>query len=224
MPSTDPHAVAVTYVGLPISSGGAHSLRHMSRGVAYERTLSFLNACTESVAAAKYSFQVHDVPELREGPRFSEDLRRRFGHYVDIPEGRVTDALDFLDEIDPQPTNQWGMAPVWFTAGFNLRIIDPLTEQALPGQNPARFHAMEYEWGVPLGSSQLRLMLSNTAKVAVELCIPTTDPKVLGRVIPQLQKHAPFKFSPKHWRVWTPTRSGSFKARKLAIPAPPGPG
>ena len=40
---------AVTSVGLPISSGGAHSLGRMSRRTAYERTRSFLEACTEPV-------------------------------------------------------------------------------------------------------------------------------------------------------------------------------
>lgn len=215
---TDPRPAAVTYVGLPIASGGAHSLGRMSRRVAYERTLSFLQTCTEPITAATYSFQVHDVPELPADPRFNAELWRRFGHYVDVPEDRVTDALDYLDEIDPQPANQWGMAPVWLTAGFNFRILDPATGLVLPGQDPARFGSVEYEWGVPLGSSRLRLILSNAAKVAIELCLPDADEDLLRRVVPWLQQHAPFKFSPKHWRAWTPTRSGSFKARKLAMP------
>jgi hypothetical protein len=218
MPMTDPGAAAVTYVGLPISSGGAHSLGRMSHRVAHERTLAFLQTCAKPVTPARYSFRVHDVPQLREEARFNAELWRRFGHYADIPEDRVTDALDYLDEIDPQPANQWGMAPVWFTASFDLRILDPLTGEPLPGQDSARFHAVDYEWGVPLGTSRLRLILSNTARVALELCIPTAEHAVLRRVVPWLQQHAPFKFSPKQWRVWTPTRSGSFKARKLIMP------
>jgi hypothetical protein len=192
----------------------------MARRVAYDRTVAFLRTCTEPAAQADYSFKVHDVPELQPYPRFNAELWRRFGHYVTIDENRVRDALDFLDEIDPQPTNKWGMAPVWFTARFDLRILDPSTGRPLPGQDPARFHGVEYEWGVPLGSSRLRLILHNRAQVGIELCMPDADEDVRGRVVPWLQHHLPFKFSHKQWRVWTPTRSGSFKGRRLAAPNP----
>jgi len=59
---------AVTYVGLPISSGGAHSLGRMSRRAAYQRTIAFLQACTQPVGAIDYTFKVHDVPDLEPVP------------------------------------------------------------------------------------------------------------------------------------------------------------
>lgn len=209
---------AVTYIGLPISSGGAHSLGRMSRRVAYERTMAFLQACTQLVDPIDHRFRIHDVPELEPIPDLGRELKRRFGNKVALAEDRVSEALDFLDDIDPQPTNRWGMAPIWFWVTAKFRILDPATGRPLPGQDPDRFHGVEYEWSVPLGSSGLRLMLENRAQLAMELCVPEADDDVLRRVIPWLQEHLPFTFSPKQWRAWTPTKSGSFKARKMTAP------
>jgi hypothetical protein len=163
-------------------------------------------------------FAVNDVPELKPVPGLERELRRRFGNYARIKAERVSDALDFLDDIDPQPTNQWGMAPLWFWASCRFLILDPSTGRLLPGQNPERFHGVEYEWKVPLGTSYLRLILHNQASLGIELCIPDADEEVMRRVVPWLQKYLPFKFSPKQWRAWTPTKAGSFKVRKMAAP------
>ncbi len=209
---------AVTYVGLPISSGGAHSLGRMSRRAAYQRTIAFLQACTQPVGAIDYTFKVHDVPELGPVPGLERELKRRFGNHVGLQEDRVPDALDFLDDIDPQPTNQWGMAPVWFSVMSKFRILDPTTGRPLPGQDPKRFHGVEYEGTVPLGTSGLRVILHNRALLAIELCIPDADEDLLRRVVPWLQENLPFRFSPKQWRAWTPTKSGSFKGRKTIAP------
>lgn len=180
--------------------------------------MAFLRTCTEPAAPAEYSFQVNEVPDLRRDPRFNHQLRRRFGDYASIGAERVDEALDYLDEIDPQPANRWGMAPVWFTARSALRILDPSTGRPLPGQDPVRFHGVEYEWGVPLGTSRLRLILNNHALIAIELCVPDATDDLLLSVVPWLQKHLPFKLSSKQWRAWTPTKSGSFKGRRMTAP------
>lgn len=212
----DAKLAAVTYIGLPISSGGAHSLGRMPRRVAYERTMSFLGTCTQPHSAIAYSFNVHDVPELPPVPRLERELKHRFGNYLRVQEERVEDALDFLDEIDPQPTNRWGMAPIWFTATSIFKILDPASGHPLPGQDPQRYRGVEYEWGVPLGSSGLRLFLDNHSRLAIELCLPFPDDAVLQRIVPWLQAYLPCKLSEKQWRAWTPTKTGSFKGRKLA--------
>jgi hypothetical protein len=209
---------AVTYIGLPISSGGAHSLGRMSRRVAYERAFEFLRACTEPVGDIGYSFRTHDVPELGRVLRLERELQRRFADPRVIPRLRVGDALDFLDDIDPQPTNRFGMAPIWFRVTSRFLILDPATGAPLAGQDPGRFGGVEYEGRVPLGSSGLRLILHNQAQLGIELCIPDASDDVIQRVVPWLQEHLPFKLSPKHWRAWSSTKSGSFKARKMSAP------
>jgi hypothetical protein len=146
-------------------------------------------------------------------------LKRRFGEYGQIKADRVSDALDFLDEIHPQRADRWGMTQIWFSVSSTFRILDPATGQPLPGQDPARFHGVQYEWNVPLGTSSLRLTLENHASLGIELCIPDAHEEVLDRVVPALQEHLPFRFSPKQWRAWKPTKTGSFAARRMAPPA-----
>lgn len=212
---------AVTYIGLPISSGGGHSLGRLSRRAAHERAAEFLQACTEPVGTIRYAFKLTDPPELGPVPALERELRRRFGREGDVAGQRVGDALDFLDDIDPQPTNRWGMAPLWFWMTSAFRILDPETRCPVPGQDPAGFGGVEYEWGVPLGTSRMRLILHNSSVISIEMCIPIAEDGTLGRVVPWLQQHLPFRLSPKHWRIWTPTKAGSWKARKTTLPGQP---
>lgn len=216
---TDAPWAAVTYVGLPVSSGGAHSLGRMGRRTAYQRTMQFLEICTRPVTPVEYAFTVHDVPDLEPQPDLEAELARRFGSggQVAVPPARVEDALDLLDDLDPQPA-MWGMASLWLEGTAHFQIVDPDTGHELPGQDPARFAGKEYEWQVPLGTSGLRLSLENHARLAIELCIPDADPVLVQRVIPWLEENLPCKLSPKHWRTWTPTKAGSFRASRLMMP------
>jgi hypothetical protein len=207
---------AVTYKGLPISSGGAHALGRMSRRVAYDRTRAFIETCTQPVAPVEYSFTVYTRFELPPVPELEHELRRRFGDYAAIQIAHVGDALSFLDQIDPQPTNRYGMAPIWFRMVSNFRIVDPVTKEPLPGQDPIRFRMFEYQPATPLGTSRLTLTLHNQASLALDLCIPDATESVLRRVVPWLQEHLPCKLSTKHWRAWTPTTSGLYRSRILA--------
>ena len=214
---------AVTYVGLPIGSGGAHLLGRMSRRTAYERTMSFLQACTEPVGPARHGFTVCNVPQLARQHDLEAELELRFGQgrRVSVPADRVEEALEMLDDVHPQPTNQWGLAPLWFSMESGFRLLDPATGQALPGQDAVRYAGKEYVWNNPLGTSSLSLSIHNSASLAINLCIPDADDELLHRIVPWLQEHLPFKMSAKHWRSWTPTKTGSFKSRRIP---PPGSG
>jgi hypothetical protein len=211
---------AVTYIGLPISSGGAHSLGRMSRRDAYERTIAFLDACTEATDLLDHRFRVQRVPGADVPAELVRAVRSRFGDDVGLRTSRVPEALDFLDEIDPQPANAWSMVPVWFWTVARFRILDPATGRPIDSQDPDGFAGVDYAPGVPLGTSGLHLVLNDQAAIGIELCIPAADDGLVDRVVPWLQEHLPFRFSPKQWRAWTPTKAGSWKASKL--PATPG--
>jgi hypothetical protein len=104
-----PQPTAVTYVGLPISSGGAHSLTRMSFRAAHERTVQFLSRCAEPITPLAYSLiLLHaDVPR---DTKIEKLLHRRFGpgDNVNVAHERVTEALDFLTEIDPRTGQSFG--------------------------------------------------------------------------------------------------------------------
>jgi hypothetical protein len=208
----EPASAAVTYVGLPVSSGGGHSLGRMSRPAAYEKTREFLRTCTQPVAPISFAFAVYTRFELPPVPTLERELGRRFGSYDSIPEDRVPEALALLDEIDPQPANPYGMVPIWFRMRSAFRILDRETKSPLPGQDPSRFGGVDYAEGVPLGSSGLALSLHSSAVLSMNLCIPEASDRLLRSLIPWLQDNLPCKLSPKHWRAWTPTRTAPSKA------------
>ena len=209
---TDAVPTAVTYDGLPASSGGAHSLGRMTRRAAHEATMSFLRTCTEPMGRMEYSFTVHDVPELKPARHLERELEHRFGRgrVVVLDEDEVPEALNYLDDIHPQPTNQWNMAPVWFRATAKCRLLDPQTGEPLRGQNDQLFHLVGY-------NNELRLILDNRARLGITFCIPDADAQVLSKMLPWLQQHLPCKLSPKQWRSWTPTKTGTLKARVLDV-------
>ena len=208
----DPAPTAVTYEGLPISSGGAHSLGRMTGRTAYETTMSFLRTCTLPMGPIDYSFTVRRVPELAPARDLELKLERRFGRgsVLVLHEDEVDDALEFLEDVHPQPTNQWGMAPLGFRAKAKCSLLDPETDRPLPGQTDELFARVGY-------SNQLELRLDNRAALGIEFCIPEPDDLVLSRMLPWLQEHLPCNLSPKHWRAWRPTKSGSLRPRVLDV-------
>jgi hypothetical protein len=157
-------------------------------------------------------------------PEAERELKKRFRDPARLAASEVADALTFLDEIAPQPTNQ-GLAPIWLRVGSNFQIKDPATGRAFPGQDQERYRGVEYASSAPLGTSGLLLSLHNYASLAVNLCIPDPDQDTLGRVVPWLQEQLPFRLSPTQWRIWSPTKTGSFRARRMLVPrswpAPP---
>ena len=117
-----------------------------------------------------------------------------------------------------EPTS-YGMAPVWLRTSCAFRILDPGSGNPLPGQDPERFNGLEYENLARLGTSRLQLNLSSHASLGIDLCLPDLDDRELARLATWLQGNLPCKLSPKHWKRWTPTKSGSFVGRKIPAPA-----
>lgn len=209
---------AVTYIGLPIGSGGAHGLGRMKLRDAYERTLAFLSACAVETAPREQRFTIQDLPGLSDKREWEPAFRERFGggsdRLIPLRENQTESALAFLEEIDPQPKNRFGVAALWLSLNWRIQLVDPRTGHPFPGQEAGRYAGVTYE-GVALGESRVRLILSNRAAIGVELCLPDVTDDDLGEVVPVLQQHAPFRFAPQHWKRWTPTKRGSFVGRKI---------
>ncbi|MGX5682657.1 hypothetical protein [Schumannella luteola] len=203
--------MAVTYDGLPLSSGGAHGLGRMSIREAHSRTLDFIAACTSVAAPSSQSIGYSPVPNLPESPELRASMNRQFGDThrdVLLAEREIESALSFLEEIDPQPRNEWGMVPIAFLRTWKIAILNPSTGEPYPGQLSTPYSGLGYDGG-------LTLRLSADASLRIEFAIPEIDDVGLRALVPHLQAHAPFRFSPKHWRRWSSTPRGRFVARKI---------
>jgi hypothetical protein len=144
---------------------------------------------------------------------FPDRSRGRFP----VPVDRIDEALAVFESIEPQPTNPWGMAPVWlwFTAEFQL--LDPDGSDVWPGQDPSRFGHFQTPAGVTLGASATRLVIQARRSLGLTLSIPEASDEDLKRLVPWLQAALPMRLSTKHWTRWTLTKSGtSYRGRKIS--------
>jgi hypothetical protein len=136
-----------------------------------------------------------------------------------VPWDRVDDALSIFESLEPLPTNQWGMAPVWlwFRAEFRMRL--PGSHGLWPAQDPDRFNRFATPGGVRLGASVTRLSLEAKRSMALSLSIPRASDADLAEVVPWLQAALPMRLSSKHWTRWTLTQNRrSYRGRKI-VPA-----
>jgi hypothetical protein len=207
------------YDGLPVSSGGAHGLGRTTGRNAFENWHAFLAACA-SLHTVSYYFDLPHTPELTVEPEIDARIRREFpavGRRFMVPVERIDEALDLLDDLEPQPTNPWGMAPVWLrgTADFSVRNPDG---RLWPGQDPALFGSFETPTGVRLGASRTNLIVQAKRSMGLLLSVPEASDADLERLVPWLQEHLPFRLSPKHWSRWTLAKNRrTYRGRRIAI-------
>jgi hypothetical protein len=222
---TDPDLLerptAVTYDGLPLSAGSSHGLGRMPVRTAHARVLQFLERCTEPIEPIDYCFRIHDVPGLRNNPTLQQEVARQFleGHTrFPFAATEADRALDFLESQLPQPTNEYGMAPLWLWLVTRVRLRDPDTGVVLPGQDPERYGLSQADGGILLGTSRVQLVLDNAARMTVGFSFPDLDDDQLRELVPRLQAHLPFTLSRKHWKRWTASKSGNgYLGRRITL-------
>jgi hypothetical protein len=221
----------LVYDDLPISSGGAHTLRRMSASAALEAWLQFLEA-RSVVDGVKAYFDFPQTPDLRVEPRTVRLIEGVFGKSamrlttrllrqpptaIDVPPDRFDDAIELFESLNPLPTNEWGMAPVWlwFTADLKLRSM---SGGVIPGQDPELFGRFQTPSGILLGQSSARLILQARISLGLTLSVPNTSDDELRAMVPWLEEKLPMRLSTKQWTRWTVTRSGnSYRGRKVGL-------
>lgn len=209
----------MVYDGLPISSGGSHGLGRVSAGEAYSSWVHFLSACTSPGPITCY-FDLPNTPELVVEPAVKFGIAKAFpseGHRYPVPTDRISEALDLLATLEPQPTNQWGMAPVWLRLSANFSLKGPDGKIWL-GQDRSDFGHFETQTGVRLGASHTNLTLEAKRSMGLLLSVPNATDADLADLVPWLQSHLPFRLSPKHWSRWTLAKNGrTYRGRKLTM-------
>jgi hypothetical protein len=212
----------VTYDGLPLSSGSAHGLGCMTGRAAYKSALHFLDTCCVVDGDVEHWFSLSNPPELEVSPAVADELRSRFppkAHRFVVPADRVDEAFGFLDRISPQPTNPWGMAPVWFWVTARMRLRIPGGLDPWPGQDREMFGGFETASGIRLGESRLQLVVERRSSISLAISIPNASDADLSTMIPWLQEDLPFRMSRKHWIRWTITKRGNaYRGKRIDPP------
>lgn len=218
----------VTYDGLPISAGGAHSLRTKNPRTAYESMQAFLAAAGLTVGAPELSFQLWaggppDVAGRLDsfaaahlgGPQ----SRQRTHTQWRVRSDGIDATLDAVSGADSTAVTAHGhpLASLVWTA--QMALVDPATGAPYEGIDADAFGRFAVDGrGRLLGASGVRATFGTTASsLSLWLGFPADDR--LHDAAVHVQEHLPFRMSAKHWRRWRATKDGqSYRATKITSP------
>lgn len=216
---------AITYDGLPLGSGGAHSVRMRSAVKLASELRAFARTCGGTTAPA---WLRADVDGHGSHAALIDEFTGRFGHPTvgrgagDVQRTWLLDdvawdsALEILDrhrlvpESDFQP-----LARVMFR--FELRFLDPSTSNVLAGQSSTEYGGFEVDPSRLLGASWIDARLGNSGTVNAWFSLPFEGPSIqLNDYASWLQSKLPFRLSRSAWRVWRLNRQRTrYYSRKV---------
>ncbi|WP_240959819.1 hypothetical protein [Rhodococcus sp. HNM0563] len=153
--------------------------------------------------------------ELLGGPRRTQHTHCEWR----VRAERVNAILDALDGAAREDVTRYGRPLVGLVVGGPARLIDPATGEAYAGvsvEDSGRFEVDGY--GRTLGVSGVRATIGSTGS-SLSLWLSFPGDHRLPAAAAHVQEHAPVRFSVKHWRRWTPSRTGD-GYRSIRIPSP----
>jgi len=213
----------ISYEGLPINSGGAHSVSRKSPKENYDKTLDFLNLFADktqpkSIELTLYESEKKGYSALKLLP----NLSLKFG----IPKSRndgwlrtwtwslsqkdIEKGFEALELNNDLPNNPAG--PITLNFYWNFHFKDPKTNQILPNQE------LIPELDFRIKNSRIYLRLSKKSTISVWFALPFEQiDKHKMEFINKLKSNLPFKTSDKHWRIWKKSDKGNWTPRKIEI-------
>ncbi len=221
----------ITYDGLPVSSGGAHTLKTKDPLLALRQINEFIESCTIASAPIESSVEVvsglgvpdsffkplHEEFTDRYGTEVFQGLGNNTGHSWAIPLGDVQSVVQRLASQRPLPLHPFGLQPACVRLGlkFRFRSIDGTSE--LPGQGADNYLRFVPGRGQVLGESEIYARVSEKTTASVFLNFPfegATTEFLHFRAF--VQDHLPFRMSNLHWKRWTLTKKGdNYLGRKF---------
>jgi hypothetical protein len=226
----------ITYDGLPISSGGGHTLRTRSALLAWEQVRNFTAACSDTKQPQDASFSVLTGANIRND--FSAPLVARFKDELGVPRQQALGAdtafvwsitpqqidtyTDFIEKTTPLPIHPYKLQPIAVTATFKFSLVDRYSRIALPNQGVDVYGNFSPSCGLFLGESYLYARISERSTVSLFLNFPFEEiTESFQKTVAFVQEHLPFALSDNHWKQWRRTKKGtSYVGRKIDIHNP----
>lgn len=211
----------ISYDGLPISSGGAHSVSQKSPLENYNHALNFLKkfgdkTIPKSIELSLYQSDKNQYSTLKLIPKLS----LKFGFpkmrndgllkswYWILKEKDIQNGFDSLELNKELPKNSMG--PLTLSFLWNFKFKDPNTNKILKNQENIP------ELDVRVKNSRMYLRTSNRSTISVWFVFPFEQmDKYELQYLDDLKANLPFKTSDKHWRIWSKSKNGNWTPRKL---------
>ena len=214
----------ITYDGLPLASGGAHSLRTRSPLAALAQVRNFLSSCTDCVQPQKAWIEVvtgASVPAEFSAP-LVEKLRAELrapgnrksqgagstANIWPVAAAQVDAFVGLIEQISPLPVMPYRLQPVTVAAIFKFHLLHPQSRAVLPWQGAAFYGNFSAVPGHLLGESQLYARISGRSTVSLFLSFPFLDvSEDLLATAGFVRAHLTFPLSPNHWKRWRLTKN-----------------
>jgi len=217
----------ISYDGLPIKSGGAHSLGNKSIDKIYSEATAFIHTFTNSdnpkaINITFYTSQnrsyktlpiLWDLTKCLGIPSYNSwDLgtvkQRLFTWKLKISE--IQKGFQILEKYMDLPDNPYG--PVVLSMFWKFHFIDKGTKKVLPDQDKIPEIDFRQE------NSQLYLRLGQRSTVSVWFAFPFSSyDRYASDYINSLAEYLPFKLSKNHWRIWKLSKNGNWIPNKIEI-------
>lgn len=228
-----PNKSVITYDGLPVSSGGAHTLKSRDPSLALAQVMRFLGACTaaqepmqcsvELVSGAgipnTFSDRLLSQLDNEYGRHSTRGLGPNTGHRWQIPLEVADTMAKMISGLSPMPVHPHGLQPIALEVQQKFCFVSQDDrKELLPHQGAENYANFAPGYGLVLGRSQLYARISEKSHVSVFLCFPFAEPtSAFFEYRKFIQENLPFKMSDAHWKLWRLTKRGdSYIGRKLA--------
>ena len=196
---------AITYDGLPISSGGAHRLRTRGFVAGLDALQSFATTVSLDPLPTKLAVEVLDgkgVPGAFTSSllsdldaRFTNRTDRRVGEYtghlwtVDPPS--LKGIVDTFERLRPIPKTEYAGHAALVHATWNILLLDS-SRRPLPYQGKEHYLGFDCDSQRFLGQSFVYARISETTTAHLFLSLPYEDVNSdVQRLADQIQTHFP---------------------------------
>jgi hypothetical protein len=223
---------AITYDGLPISSGGAHKLRTRGFTEALIVLQSFVTAVSVDPRPKECFVEVlagDDVPaSFTSGvmahcdAHFIKRTRRRVGEYSSsqwaVEPGSLPEMIDTLEQRRPIPKAGYAGYAAAIHVTWNIVLADGL-RQPIPNQGKEHYLGFECGFQRYLGESRVYARISEATTANLFLALPYENvTSEARRVAEKIQTHFPARLSSNHWKIWQLTKKGDgYIGRRVSI-------
>ena len=210
----------ISYEGLPIKSGGAHTLANKNQKENYNKTVEFLNdfaqikaeeieltiyeSAHKNYSVLKYLIKlifILGIPKMRNDgflKSWSWNLSKK----------NIEKGFEFLQLNQKLPDNPFG--PISLDIKWNFYFKDSKIDQVLPNQN------LIPQIDFRIRNSQIYLRMAEKATMSVWFAFPfekiTEDEKEYFK---KLKLNLPFNFSNNHWKLWKVSSKGNWTSQKI---------
>lgn len=221
---------AITYDGLPISSGGAHSLRHKGFVKTFEALQNFVNSISLQREASSVTLELFDPGnggythflaltsefDFKFGRKQVRQIGEYRGYQWEVNPIDLRPLISELERLRPIPNAGYAGRSLVVHVYWNLVIADSLGVP-LPFQTRDEYLKYDIDFKRYLGESFMYARISETSTANLFLSLPfeeVTESAI--ELVKRIQEHFPARLSSKHWKRWTLAKNGkSYVGRKI---------